>query len=311
MRGWRVRARVCAVRAAARAEAAEEDASPGWELDLDTDPLRWLPAAWDADPDLTPGSSSSPDPGEGNGGHVPAQQSASERDSQLGPGSQGVHVREGHVDWRHVPAAESSSSRRALDEAGRAAAAEESCADLLMGKRVQHQVSLQTQQCMQRTLSLMYDSHGLPTRRSKQLPSSDRQGGCKHKNALGLQSLGAGKAMHGQPNSAVRAVRTACLHAMLTGPLPFQVGTISCKSLLCLQDAVEALMAEWGFRDRATAEAALRARDRRLHSHRTGALRRRLEQARQSLPLCCIALCCAWAALQLLLVSGEVTCGST
>ena len=44
-------------------------------------------------------------------------------------------------------------------------------------------------------------------------------------------------------------------------------------------------MAEWGFRDRATAEAALRARERRLRSHRSGALRRRLQQARPSTPL--------------------------
>ena len=46
------------------------------------------------------------------------------------------------------------------------------------------------------------------------------------------------------------------------------------------QEAVAALMADWGFRDRATAEAALRSRRRRLRPHRSGALRRRLEQAR-------------------------------
>ena len=45
------------------------------------------------------------------------------------------------------------------------------------------------------------------------------------------------------------------------------------------------LMAEWGFHDCATAEAALRSRERRMHSHRTGAMRRRLAQARQSLLL--------------------------
>ena len=54
-----------------------------------------------------------------------------------------------------------------------------------------------------------------------------------------------------------------------------------------------ALMAEWGFRDRATAEAALRARERRLRSHRSGALRRRLQQARPSTPLSQVVVSCA------------------
>lgn len=55
------------------------------------------------------------------------------------------------------------------------------------------------------------------------------------------------------------------------------------------QEAVAALMADWGFRDRATAEAALRSRRRRLRPHRSGALRRRLEQARWSCRWSCHA----------------------
>jgi len=63
------------------------------------------------------------------------------------------------------------------------------------------------------------------------------------------------------------------------------------------QEAVAALMADWGFRDCATAEAALRSRRRRLRPHRSGALRRRLEQARWSHMWSCHSCqveCSAW-----------------
>ncbi len=48
--------------------------------------------------------------------------------------------------------------------------------------------------------------------------------------------------------------------------------------LNALQEEVAALMKEWGFKDAATAEAALRSRQRSLAPHHAGALRRRLEQ---------------------------------
>ena len=139
MRGWRVRARVRAVRAAARAEAAEDDAGPGWELDPDKDPLRWLPAAWDADPDLNPDTSSSLDPGHGGGGHAAPQQGASKHDRQLGSGSH---------DWQHVPADESGAGQNGLDRAGMAAFEVGSAASQLPASDARRQVTLHTQPCM-------------------------------------------------------------------------------------------------------------------------------------------------------------------
>lgn len=136
-----MRARVRAVCAAARNEAAEEDAGPGWELDPDYDPLRWLPAAWDADPDLNPDPISSFDPGEGGGGHAAPQQGAIERDRQLGPGSQ---------DWQHVTADESGPGQSGLDGAGMAAFEAGNVADQQQqsARGARHQVTLHTQQCM-------------------------------------------------------------------------------------------------------------------------------------------------------------------
>lgn len=148
MRGWRVRARVRAVRAAARAEAAEEDAGPGWELDPDSDPLCWLPAAWDADPDLNPDPSSSLDLGEGGDGRGAPQHGASELGSQLGPGSQGMQAGDGSADWQHVPADESASSKRGLDGADMAALKAGSGEGQLPASGARHQVTLHTQQCM-------------------------------------------------------------------------------------------------------------------------------------------------------------------
>ena len=145
MRGWRVRARVRAVRAAARAEAAEEDVGLGCELGLDTDPLRWLPSAWDADPDSNPGLHLSLDAEVGGSGHAPARQSASERVSQLGPGSQGMHVGTGPADWQRVPAAESACAERASAEAGTVAAEAGGIAGQAPARHTRHQVTLHTQ----------------------------------------------------------------------------------------------------------------------------------------------------------------------
>ena len=172
MRGWRVRARVHAVRAAARAEAAE-DAGPGWELDPDSDPLRWLPAGWDADPDPNPGTGSSLDPGEGGGVRAAPQQGASERGSQQGPGSRGMQAGDGPAAWQHVPAdsqlgpgsqamqagggpahwqrvpaADSAFSKGGLDGAGIAALEAGSPSGHLPAEGARHQVAPHAQQCL-------------------------------------------------------------------------------------------------------------------------------------------------------------------
>jgi hypothetical protein len=299
VRGWRVRRRVAAARQSARADAGSDGEGPD-EPGGDDDPDRWLPSGWRLDAAAGGG---------GRGGEAAPT-------SLRGAGLEGE--RRSWLEAEHRAGPESAPQHGDADNAGRAAGADPERwawrAHAAAGAQV-GAVDPATSGGGPASAAAHdgrggrdeVQTHARCLRRSVQARQLYMGAWAATRAAMLCGSFLCTTRIsgHALARVIVRCVEIASskcffsLHSRMGAPVLLgwtirwmsmsASGSPGRRPRARAQEAVAALMADWGFRDRATAEAALRSRRRRLRPHRSGALRRRLEQARWSCRWSCHA----------------------